>query len=433
MANDQSKFDGQNPVSGYTLFHGKDGKSYYLKGENLSDEDVSSRVAKLRGPSGIDVDELQQRTLGQARATAARPITAGELNNPASPNFDRSLPGSFEGHPENVAEYVPASAGEIAGGIADTGRGNVAKGAHRIIGGASNAFLPALPFAAAAAPALTARALAGGALGQYVGSGAGEALGLSPDQTDLAGDIGALAGGGIGTKARIPTKASIALALRNNETGAVKLPVKIGSAALGAGTGYLTGFHGYGELGGMYLGPRAAEALIPKLPHNMPAKGIGATLPAAEDFYAAKAKDLTTRGVAQAALDRRAAIAARAFEPDPFAGAMPTNVPMGNAQLPVLRGNSTPFTSTGGTEIPGINVSAEPVAKPVSRSAIIDPNAIPPDEITFQSVRWDELRAKAMRGDRFAIDEVIRRGREGEIPGLASAIGKARPYPRAGR
>src|SRR5882672_4203041 len=28
-----------------------------------------------------------------------------------------SLPGSFEGHPENVGEYIPASVGEMAGGI----------------------------------------------------------------------------------------------------------------------------------------------------------------------------------------------------------------------------------------------------------------------------------------------------------------------------
>src|SRR6266702_2762101 len=193
--------------------------------------------------TGVDLGELQQRTMQQSRATAARPIVSGELNNPASPNFNRPLPGSFEGKPENVGDYVPNTVGEMAGGTADIGRGDIAKGTHRIIGGASNALLPVSPFAGAAAPALTARTLAGGALGQYAG---------------------------------IPSKAEVALALRNNETGAVKLPVKVGSAVLGAGTGYLTGLHGYGELGGMYLGPRAAEALIPKLPAEMPAKGIGA-------------------------------------------------------------------------------------------------------------------------------------------------------------
>ena len=44
----QSQFDGKNAVPGYTLFKGKDGQSFYLKGENLSDAEVSSRVAAIR-------------------------------------------------------------------------------------------------------------------------------------------------------------------------------------------------------------------------------------------------------------------------------------------------------------------------------------------------------------------------------------------------
>jgi hypothetical protein len=47
----EQQFDGQNAVPGYTLFHGKDGMSFYLKGENLSDSDITSRVATLRGQS----------------------------------------------------------------------------------------------------------------------------------------------------------------------------------------------------------------------------------------------------------------------------------------------------------------------------------------------------------------------------------------------
>jgi hypothetical protein len=44
-----AQFDGKNPVSGYTLVRGKDGKSYYLKGENLPDDVVRQKLAKLRG------------------------------------------------------------------------------------------------------------------------------------------------------------------------------------------------------------------------------------------------------------------------------------------------------------------------------------------------------------------------------------------------
>src|SRR5262245_3166233 len=84
MANGQDQFDGKNPVAGYTLFLGKDGSSFYLKGENLAESDIKARVAKLRSgaPStvapeeggGIDIGELQRGTMAQARQTARRPL-----------------------------------------------------------------------------------------------------------------------------------------------------------------------------------------------------------------------------------------------------------------------------------------------------------------------------------------------------------------------
>ena len=51
MPDTQQQFDGQNTVPGYTLFHGKDGQNFYLKGENLGDDEIKTRVAKLRGQS----------------------------------------------------------------------------------------------------------------------------------------------------------------------------------------------------------------------------------------------------------------------------------------------------------------------------------------------------------------------------------------------
>jgi len=110
-------------------------------------------------------------------------------------------PGSFEGHPENIGEWVPASAGEMAGGVSDISEGNVAKGAHRIIGGTGNLLLPITPFVAAAAPIPTARAIAGGYLGGKMARGISTAVGATPDQSDLAEDVGNLAGGGVGLKA----------------------------------------------------------------------------------------------------------------------------------------------------------------------------------------------------------------------------------------
>ena len=393
-------------------------------------------MSKARAIGAIDADELQRRSLGQARAIAARPIMHGSKSDPM---IDQAVPGSFEGHPENVGEYIPATAGEMAGGAVDVGRGNVTKGAHRIIGGASSALLPALPFAAAAAPMLTVRTLAGSTAGQYLGSGAGEALGLSPDQTELAGDIGGIAGGVGGAKARVPTKADIALAFRNPETGDLKTGTKLGSAAAGAGLGYLTGAHGFGEFGGLYAGPKLAEALIPKLPADLPARGIGASLPSAEDFYAAKAKDLMSRGIAQNALDRRAAIAAKAFKPDPFAGGTPTNAPLGNAFLPeVSQGNATPFSATTAHEIPGVNA---PVGVRGSARSALSPAPIVTDintpidvarvgsegrPATWRNQRVEEL---ARRGNRQAIAQTALRGEE--LPPNARYVMGDPDFPRA--
>lgn len=106
------------------------------------------------------------------------------------------VPGSFEGHPENVGEYVPATVKPIVQGTKDIAQGNVAKGAHEVLGGVSNAALPAAPFLLAGAPPLvTLRALAGGAAGTYIGKEGGKALGFSEDQANLAGDVGGVAGG----------------------------------------------------------------------------------------------------------------------------------------------------------------------------------------------------------------------------------------------
>jgi hypothetical protein len=111
------------------------------------------------------------------------------------------MPGSFEGHPENIGEYVPASAGEMAGGVKDVARGNIARGGHRMISGAQNAMLPALPFVAAAAPGALLRGVAGGYVGSKAAGTGAEMLGATPEQSELAGDVGGLVGGYGGVKA----------------------------------------------------------------------------------------------------------------------------------------------------------------------------------------------------------------------------------------
>ena len=69
----QSQFDGQTPVAGYTLFRGKDGQSFYLKGEGLSDAAIASKVATLRGAS-LGVSQGAPDANAQAAAAIRKPI-----------------------------------------------------------------------------------------------------------------------------------------------------------------------------------------------------------------------------------------------------------------------------------------------------------------------------------------------------------------------
>src|SRR5207245_3114328 len=130
-------------------------------------------------------------------------LTSGPLAQAAGKPTGE-MPGSFEGHPENIGAYVPASAGEIAGGVKDIAQGKVAGGMHRIFGGLGNASLPVAalvgPAAVAAAPVTTGLSVVGGYAGQKGAQKGAEALGATPDQAALAGDIGGFAGGYTGAK-----------------------------------------------------------------------------------------------------------------------------------------------------------------------------------------------------------------------------------------
>jgi hypothetical protein len=118
---------------------------------------------------------------------------------PKPPHYD--MPGSFEGHPENIGEYVPQTIGQAASGVKDVAHGDVSRGLHKGIGAVGSAMLPVAPFIATAAPWATAKAITGGLVGGGLASGATSALGGSEDQADLAGDVGNIVGGGVGVKA----------------------------------------------------------------------------------------------------------------------------------------------------------------------------------------------------------------------------------------
>src|SRR5713226_4802715 len=92
----------------------------------------------------LDQQSQQQPSLWNRIKSALAPRDSMSMPGAARPTG--SMPGSFEGHPENVGEYIPASAGEMYGGAKDIAQGNIARGGHRVLQGAGNATLPALPF-----------------------------------------------------------------------------------------------------------------------------------------------------------------------------------------------------------------------------------------------------------------------------------------------
>jgi hypothetical protein len=124
-----------------------------------------------------------------------------ELQNPSSPNFAGGLPGVTEGAPlaEGLSDWDRSSFGQTGQGIGNIARGNVARGARQVIAGAGNMTLPAAalvgPATVLSNPGTALATLGGGAVGQVGARKGAEALGATPEQAQLAGDIGGIAGG----------------------------------------------------------------------------------------------------------------------------------------------------------------------------------------------------------------------------------------------
>jgi hypothetical protein len=276
---------------------------------------------------------------------------------------------------------------------------------------ASNAELTATALGLGANPIATVRGIAGAAagagLGGYGGKEIGGIFGQPGVGEKIGSTVGGLAGGFMGARgSEVPSKGGLLRGLLFGKgkiappepspfAGATSSSTPLGSAPLPAPPTT--------EQPAFRLG--LPEPEIPKVPSTL--------------------KEARAQGVPVAAIPTRMPkIAPPQEQPiSLFGNATPSNVPIGNEPLPNPKGNPTPFPQV-----------QSKIAPPTSgRSPIIDPNNIPADEVTHQSVPWEELKAKAIRGDKFAIDEVIRRGRESEIPGLAGVVGKAKPYPRIGR
>jgi hypothetical protein len=153
-------------------------------------------------PQQSPLDQMNAMLSQRGLPPVKQPGQAVPQGLQGKPTFsDRLLasdnPGVSEG--ANLAEalggYVKAGPGEAIGGIVDAARGNVSRGIHRSIAGAGTTLAPTLPLTAPAAPLATAIGMAGGAAGARVASSGATALGASPEQAEVAGDIGGIAGG----------------------------------------------------------------------------------------------------------------------------------------------------------------------------------------------------------------------------------------------
>lgn len=114
-----------------------------------------------------------------------------------------SMPGASDGSnlAEGLSDWTDNGPIEVGRGAMDVGRGNVSRGAHKMISGAGVTMAPAvLPFAATAAPLATATSMGTGYLAGKVARPVAEHFGASPDQADLAEDLGNIGGGLVGTK-----------------------------------------------------------------------------------------------------------------------------------------------------------------------------------------------------------------------------------------
>jgi hypothetical protein len=176
-------------------------------------DDPYAAIATL--PSAASPIEPPKFTVGapstQPMDTVLTPHEFGErLREPNHPN-----PGVSEGRGlrEGLAEYDRQSFGSMGEGAVDIGRGRYARGGHEIISGATNMMTPAVPLMAPAAPVAFARGAIGGAAGGYLAHKGAEVLGATPDQADLAGDVGGIAGGTAAASAPVAKLGRTAIAV----------------------------------------------------------------------------------------------------------------------------------------------------------------------------------------------------------------------------
>lgn len=219
-------------------FAGKVRAKYPGAYDSLPDEELTQKVVAKHPEYGGVVQQSQ-----------AKPMSASER----TPGGGTSMPGSFEGHPENIGEYVPASVGQVASGVGNLAHGNLAVGGHQVISGLGNAALPVAPFVAAAAPLSMARGIVGGLAGGKLAKAGAEGVGANPDQQQLSEDVGNIAGGGLASRSPAPLIRGVARAGNAMLDKAPQIGMGVG---LAAGAAEAAGGRPSGLLYMPYLGNR---------------------------------------------------------------------------------------------------------------------------------------------------------------------------------
>ncbi|HEY6339349.1 MAG TPA: hypothetical protein VIW68_12720 [Candidatus Sulfotelmatobacter sp.] len=184
----------------------------------LSDEGTKQFMGRM-APQQTESAAVASRP-GQTAPTPippilARPAMPGTALHTVGPQSIALTPAQRESR-DAPMQAIMDPARQMARGGQEIGRGQFARGTHDVVAGAGKYATPiALPVAAATAPLATALGVAGGLGGQTLGKVGGEAVGLSPDQADVAGDVLGLAGGyGASRLAPSLTSESVASALR---------------------------------------------------------------------------------------------------------------------------------------------------------------------------------------------------------------------------
>jgi len=180
---------------------------------------------------GITVDPSEVQDVAPKSGVTVDP---SEVEDVPSKSALPSAPGKRIGNlPDLTSLYhgpgaAPQTTAPAFVGAKQIAQGNVARGAHTILKAGGEALAPLAFPALVAAPVATlagaAGSLAGAGIARY---GAGKA-GLTPDQQDVAGDVGAIVGGGFGGKfgEALPQRGRAAAGLNEVRSAAENIPVR---------------------------------------------------------------------------------------------------------------------------------------------------------------------------------------------------------------